>query len=105
MIINLTPHTINVASTAIAPSGVVARVSSSTKKVGEVEVDGFTVDIVETVFGEVEGLPAPEPGAGVWFLVSALVRIAAQGRTDLLSPGEQVRNAAGQVVGCKNLTR
>jgi hypothetical protein len=98
-LVNLTPHVINVGSLAIAPNGAIARVSSSVVKIDE--VDG--VDVVKTTFGTVEGLPNTQEG--VWLIVSALVRLAAPERSDLLSPGEQVRNAAGQVVGCKNLTR
>jgi hypothetical protein len=103
MLINLTPHTINLPGLALEPSGQVARVMSTTTVVGS--VDG--VDVVSTSFGEVEGLPEKVPGT--YFVVSlpitvALVRLVS-GRTDLLSPGEQTRDAAGKVIGCKNLTR
>jgi len=98
-IINLTPHVINVNSLAISPSGTVARVTSATKVVGV--IDG--IDIVETSFGEVQGLP--EKVEGTFLLVSALVRLAVKNRSDLLSPGEQIRDSEGKVVGCKNLTR
>lgn len=102
-IINLTPHVINVGSLAIAPEGAIARVTSTTKVVEVIVIDGVEVEVVETLFGEVQGLP--EYSEGTYIIVSALVRLAAKGRTDLLSPGEQIRNAAGQVTGCKNLTR
>jgi hypothetical protein len=103
-IINLTPHTININEVAIQPTtGVIARVTASTRTVEVVIVNGTPVDIVETTFGEVENLPEEVPGT--YLIVSSLVRLAAKNRKDLLSPGEQIRNDAGQVVGCKNLTR
>ena len=103
MFVNLTPHVISGSNWSITPSGVIARVSSTTKVVEKQLIGDNVVDIVETSFGEVENLPEEQPG--VYLVVSALVRLAAKNRHDLLSPGEQVRNAAGQVVGCKNLTR
>lgn len=101
-VINLTPHVINVGTIAIPPSGAIARVTSTTKVVDVITVEGVEVDVVETVFGEVQGLP--EYREGVYIVVSALVRIAS-GRPDLLSPGEQTRDKEGRVTGCKNLTR
>lgn len=102
-LVNLTPHVINVGNLAIAPSGAIARVASATEVVEQIFVDGNAVDIVQTKFGSPQGLPAPEEG--VYFLVSSLVRLAAPERVDLLSPGEQTRDAQGRVTGCKNLTR
>lgn len=108
MLVNLTPHVLNVqlseGATDISewlklePSGQVARVASESKQVGTVS----GVSIYETKFGEVEGLP--EPKEGVYFVVSRLV-LQASGRKDLLSPGELVRNEAGQPIGCKGLSR
>lgn len=104
MIINLTPHAINIVSEDLdviqtfEPSGNVARVATTTEIIGE--VDG--VPLSTTVFGEVEGLPQQEDG--VFYIVSGLVR-SAQPREDLLVPGLQVRNDQGQVVGCRTLDR
>jgi len=114
--VNLTPHAIKVCATqtvntatsgvqniidvpekVFPPSGVVARCS-------ELSTPAFIVDdvdIIRKVFGAVTGLPEPEPGT--WFIVSMLVRAACPNRTDLLSPGDLVRDAAGQIIGCKNL--
>lgn len=104
-IINLTPHVININNIAIQPSGQIARVASTSKVVDVIDIDGQSVEVVETVFGEVDyGGPCwRQPGT--YYLVSALVRLAAKGRTDLLSPGEQTRDSSGKVTGCKNLTR
>ena len=52
-------------------------------------------------FGEVIDLP--EPQEGVVYIVSMLVAARAKGRTDLVSPGRQIRNEAGQVIGCAGL--
>ena len=53
------------------------------------------------VFGDVIDLP--EPQEGVVYIVSMLVAARANGRTDLVSPGRQLRNEAGQVIGCAGL--
>lgn len=98
MFVNLTPHPITLVNgPTIAPSGSVARCSSTSTEVGTHE----GVTLVRTVFGAVTGLP--EPTSGTVFIVSALVRTALPGRTDLASPGDLVRDEAGNVVGCRNL--
>lgn len=69
---NLTPHAINILSSVTGevvtfqPSGDLARVSTSTVLVGQ--VDGFP--IYRTQYGEVEGVPAPGTER---FIVSAMV--------------------------------
>jgi len=99
VLVNLTPHTINVMiegkeTVSIAPSGNQARVSTTTKVVGE--VNGVEVRKVE--FGTVEGLP--EPQADTYYLVSRIVASAVPTRTDVLVPDGSVRNEAGQIIGC-----
>ena len=100
-LVNLTPHAINLLTSdggtiTLPPSGTVARVSSKSVPVGE--VDG--VVLTRVTFGEVIDLPAPD---GRCFIVSALVRSALPSRNDLASPGELVRDSAGNVIGCKSL--
>lgn len=99
--VNLTPHEITIVGgetdVRVAPSGSVARCAQKSVVVGTVE----GVSLNRTEFGAVEGLPAPVEGT--IFIVSALVRTAVPSRTDVASPGELVRNAAGQPVGCKGL--
>jgi hypothetical protein len=95
--INLTPHAINemATGTTFAPSGTVARVNQTLTPAGDVAgVPTFRRD-----FGEVVDLPAPQPGTV--YIVSALVADACPDRGDLVSPGELVRNDAGQPVGCR----
>jgi hypothetical protein len=101
-LVNLTPHVINVQGVSgevreIPPSGVVARVSESSEVVSEIE----GIALFASVYGEVVGLPEPKEGS--LFIVSALVKSAVQGRSDVVSPGALVRDANGQPVGCKGL--
>lgn len=75
------------------------RVSCESRKVDTVE----GIDIYENIYGEVTGLP--EFKEGVYYVVSAMVRQALPERKDLLSPGQLIRNEAGQPVGCLGLVR
>lgn len=76
----------------------VARVSCKYMKVDK-KVEG--VDMYRTVFGEVTGLPDYEEG--VYLLVSAMVREALPLRSDLVSPGQLLRDDDGNVIGCLGL--
>lgn len=102
-IVNLTPHTINFVFEEenrilkITPSGQVARVSSTQQDAGNI---GGIFKVSRTTFGEVVDLP--EPNGRDFFIVSALVRTAVANRTDVASPGDLVRDAEGNVIGCKN---
>ena len=109
--VNLTPHDITVIMPdqpdrpwwyhlrcqckTFAKSGTIARVSQETTVVRT--VDG--INISTATFGPVVGLPEPSPDT--LFIVSGMVKSAATGRTDLVSPGDLVRDAAGVVIGCK----
>ena len=100
--INLTPHDITVFmpdngyDKTFAKSGTIARVAQETTVVRT--VDG--INISTATFGPVVGLPEREDGT--LFIVSALVKSAATGRTDLVSPGVLVRSADGVVIGCRD---
>lgn len=101
--VNLTPHALNIVQAdgsvyTLPPSGQVARVATTRTVVNE--IDG--VEIYETQFEQVEGLP--ERNEQDLLIVSALVAQRAN-RADVYSPGELVRNDAGQVVGCRGLTK
>lgn len=103
-IVNLTPHAIGIYDAAgvailltVPPSGAVARVTISRDSAGTVA--GLPVFISCT--GDVTGLP--DSDVDTIYLVSALVRLAAPTRRDVYSPGELIRNAAGQPVGCRGL--
>ena len=109
-VINLTPHTINLVAEdgtqllSLESQGV-ARVASTTEVVGYLQVSGVAVPQTHTTFGEVEGLPAPTPGVG--YVVSNMIisALAQQGirRDDLFTPGLQVRDEQGRVIGCRSL--
>lgn len=100
--VNLTPHVLNIVRQdgsvlEIPATGTVARVE--TERELDVVIDG--VEIFETTLGAVIGLPQRTPDT--IFIVSAQVA-QRTGRSDVVSPGELVRNEAGQVVGCRGLT-
>jgi hypothetical protein len=103
-IINLTPHDLRVVlpddSVRVVPrSGTVARVAT-TRAAGP-DVDG--IPTVLTAFGDVEGLPAP--AADTAYVVSGMVAARCGDRADVFAPGELVRDADGNVVGCRGLSR
>ncbi|UOE78397.1 hypothetical protein [Parageobacillus thermoglucosidasius] len=107
--INLTPHTVNVVDDSgnsilsVAPSGAVARVTTQQTVVGNVA----GIDIVRTVFGDVDGLSAPQPDTV--YIVSTLVlqSLKANGidRDDVVapdtSPESVVRDNAGNIIGVR----
>lgn len=102
-IVNATPHAINVVNekmevVASFEPTISVRVASTTLTIGI--INGIPLDT--TAFGEVEGLPQYQEG--VYYIVSRLVKTALPERPDLLCPGQQVRNEAGQVIGCKSLS-
>ena len=99
MIINLTPHTINVInSVTLPPSGEVARVEMVSSPTEPIE----GIPSVRTEWGEVANLP--EPVEGVVLLVSGMVAQAVP-REDVVSPGELVRDEQGRPIGCRGLRR
>lgn len=94
----MTPHQINetVTGSTFAPSGDVARVAVSYKQIGE---EGG-IPLFAPSYGEVEGLPSPQPDT--IYIVSGMVLSAAPAdRTDLVAPGDLVRDNDGKPVGCK----
>lgn len=107
-LINKTPHTINIicedgTKISLEPVLPTPRVSSSSVKTATYTItddNGTEHEIVREapVFGEVIDLP--EPQEGVIYIVSMLVAARAANRTDLVSPGRQLRNDVGQVIGC-----
>ena len=107
MLKNLTPHEVKIfkmngtvydLDLVIEASDLVARVSCEYVKVDK-KVEG--VDMYRTVFGKVTGLPDYQEGT--YLLVSTMVREALPSRSDLVSPGQLLRNEEGQVIGCLGL--
>ena len=108
MLRNLTPHNIDVVDTSgltttITPDGQVARVEYNTEPA--LAIDG--IPIVITTPNKMVGLPAPE--SGIYLIVSSRVvdyaRELGRSVSDLLVPHEQIRNTAGQPIGCAALAR
>lgn len=134
MIINKTPHPITIVdgpTFPACPKDELIRLASRTEPTGS--IDGIPTS--RTVFGEPEGLPAPQfeefcprcegvsvpgfsdPGdcpschgdtvgrPAVFFIVSQIVKSACPDRDDLLVPVEVVRDETGAIVGCRSLGR
>jgi len=104
VIVNLTPHTINVFDgdgrhvIDVPPSGTVARVNTQRTVTGAHE----GVSLYRATYGAVQELPEAVPGT--IFVTSALVR-AAVARDDVWQPGELLRDDAGRPVGCIGLSQ
>lgn len=109
-IINLTPHEISIISESgevvrrYPASGQIARAASTTEIIGE--LDG--VPVARQQFGEVSGLPDPEPGTV--YLVSLVVGQAMKGQRDDLygpdtSPDGAVRDDDGRIIGTRRLVK
>ena len=101
-LINLTPHAVDIMSTAgivktIPASGMVARLTTSTQVVGE--VDG--IRLTKTVFGEPTALP--EQKDDTFYIVSQLIKNALPQRSDLLVPAEVLRDNQGKILYCQSL--
>lgn len=96
MFVNLTPHAINVSGMHFPASGTVARCREETELVTELA----GLKIIRKKFGAVEGLPPP--AEGTIYIVSAICMTAAQ-RSDVMCPGQPVRDSAGVIVGCEAL--
>lgn len=103
-IVNLTPHSVTYihddGTTEVFPSQGIARASVETEELGS--RDGYR--ITRSHFGEPVNLPEPQEGA-VLIVSLATANAAAQyGRTtdDLLFPNETVRDAGGNIIGCRS---
>lgn len=110
-LINLTPHEVTIAlpdgrMITIPPSGRVARVSTVQEIIGTVETpDGYAIPVVETRFGEIDGLPEPEDGT--IYIVSSLVAQAVAGRReDVMAPDTgptALRDGDGRILAVRRL--
>lgn len=103
MIINMTPHAINIVDAnglllqVIPASGNTIRLTQQTVVCGAID----NVPVSKTVYGDAVGMP--EQVDGTFYVVSQLVKTAFPGRTDLLVPAQLVRDANGNIVGCMSL--
>lgn len=100
-VINCTPHDITIMNSkkiVIEASGIVARVSTTISPSGMIG----DIPLSKSKFGEVENLP--EPKNHTRYIVSRMVMEACPERSDLLVPGECVRDEEGRIIGCKSLS-
>ncbi len=101
-IINMTPHDVVIFSynnekiRKIESSGVF-RLSSNTEVIGKYE----NIPISRTTFGKVD---LPIQKENVIYIVSSIVCMANKQRNDLYIPDQIVRDANGNVIGCKSLS-
>lgn len=104
---NLTPHQITVAGYEIAPEGVPARCEEESIKRGFIPSAALggekRIPVVQKRFGAIHGLPDEQPGT--IFIVSLVVAQEAwnRGRTDVFTPADPIRDAAGRIIGCASL--
>jgi hypothetical protein len=112
--VNMTPHVLNVLTgglvQVLTTSGQSVRVAQSFEPVGT--MDG--VSLYRAVYGNIEtidnatkavvgGLPPVVEGTTYVVSGQALEAVKASGRSDFAAPGELVRDANGQPVGCNGL--
>ena len=97
-IINLTPHEINEVEKGMCypPSGKVARISINYAVIAGRSVGGAKVRAA--TYGNITDLPPPKKHT--LYIVSGVV-LEKSGRTDLIAPGELIRDYKGVVIGCR----
>lgn len=107
-LVNLTPHVLSFMPqgpdgpvVTIPPSGIVARCATSRVQVDAVSLDGMTIPVNKTEFGDVTGLPDPQPGT--IYIVSALVAQAQPARQDVFIVDDAVRDEQGRIIGARAL--
>lgn len=107
-IINLTPHELKLMpagptgpAVTIPPSGQVARCATYRVQVDAVTVNGISVPVNQTRFGQVENLPEPQPNT--IYVVSAIVAQAVPDRPDVFVVDDAVRDEQGRIVGARAL--
>ena len=118
-IVNLTPHAITLGEIVFPPSGTIARAGEWVETADPIRASipdptGAPADRLDheiptswVTYTRLEDLPDPTPDT--YYVVSLIVAQAAaalhRSTADLLTPGEQVRDDKGRVIGCKSLAR
>lgn len=106
-LVNLTPHPVNIrigdVQVELPAADVPARLEGSVEDSGCVLFDGLDIPVVARRYTRVNGLPAEQEG--VLYIVSQLVLDFAVGRDDLVTPAHLIRDASGNVIGCRALAR
>lgn len=103
-LVNLTPHSITLrgqgGSIPLPKGEALARVEMPKAPMPPLNVLGVKLPVRRACRGQVIGLPAPQPNTV--FVASALVAGAAN-RPDVMSPGDLIRDDAGQPVAANGL--
>ena len=110
-ILNLTPHTINLAGVSYASAGI-ARVATSEEVVSPIYMQcpvhaddpqcgctGLELPVIRQQLGGVTGLPEREDDTII--IVSRMVAAALPHRPDLMCPARLVRDEQGRITGCQ----
>lgn len=105
-LVNLTGHPLTVTSgnkSIRLRSEGRARINSSIREVGDIEIEGLSIPVLELQEKSIEELPEPEEG--VIYIVSGIVATAAQ-RDDVMAPSRINRDqGTGRVKDCKAFIR
>jgi hypothetical protein len=102
-LVNLTPHAVNLPKITLAPSGQVARCAEVIGEKGFAVVEGAEIALIRKDLGGLVGLPEPVPGVGFIVSLACATKAWAEGRNDVLVPGEMTRDGAGKITGCSSL--
>ena len=95
--VNLTPHVINETTSgrSFEPSGDVSRVAVTYEPFSSLD----EIPVYAAFYGDVSGIPAPLKGTT--YIVSGMVLTHCEGRSDVVAPGDLVRDDDGKPIGCK----
>ena len=100
-IINTTPHAITEVISGITyPSDPNHQVRISETLIAKGFLGSTQTPLFSRMFGELYNLPL-DIKPNQYYLVSLLVKQARPQRSDLLCPGELVRDEKGVIIGCK----
>lgn len=96
--VNLCPHVMHLPNGESLPA---AETPARCAEVDEPWGSWNGVPLIMRQYTEVTALPAQQPD--VMLIVSLIVRNALPHRQDLCSPGTLIRDAEGNIIGCKNM--
>lgn len=84
----------------IEPSGTIAYASRNSKKIDTID----SIPVYQDNMGDISNLP--EPKDGTVYIVSALaLKSVPNHRTDVVAPGNLVRDNSGKPIGCHGFRR
>lgn len=101
-IVNIAPHPLNLVlnngkTITIEPCGTIPRIVEET-------VEHNIVDEIEiNTIRKVNVINLPEPEEGTLYFTSRILAAQIPTRKDLVFPAEFIRDASGNIIGCKGL--